>query len=528
MADGSRSSLAEKPQQLGQPGWARWVMPSTTDLIFIALLFALTFTPLSVRLLGDAGIGWHIRAGQQILRTHSIPRADAFSSSMQGMPWFAWEWLYDVMAGELDSTAGLNGVVWLTAVVIGIVFAWTFRLLIARGTNLLIALVLLLLAVSASMIHFLARPHVVNWLFTLAWFWILDATEQGGLANHSRLRSRWLWLLPILMLVWVNLHGGFLLGFALLAIYWAGSLWKYLIASQNRIEESLEKIAAGKRAWSLVWVGLVSALASLLNPYGWKLHIHVYEYLSNRFLMDHIEEFQSPNFHGVAQRCFLLLLLITLGVLATAIRQLRLSQLLTVLLAVYTGLYASRSIPVSSILLAVIVGPLLPGLSADFFRRMTTIESRLRGHVWPMIAVLATFFIAAHGGRVGPSQWMDAHFDAARMPVGAVDVLDQRGINGPILTPDYWGGYIIYRIYPRAQVVVDDRHDFYGADFFKLYLRMMHVEYGWDEFLHRYKPQCVLVPRESALANVLMKTAGWKVIHLDEISITFAKVASRP
>jgi hypothetical protein len=527
MADGSRSSLAEK-REVAAPAWARWVMPSTTDLTFLALLFALTFTSLSLRLLGDAGIGWHIRTGQQILLTHSIPRVDPFSSSMQSKPWFAWEWLYDVVAGQLDSTAGLNGVVWLTAVVIGTVFAWTFQLLIARGTNLLIALVLLLLAVSASMIHFLARPHVVNWLFTLAWFWILDATERDGCDGHSQRRSRWLWALPVLMVVWVNVHGGFLLGFGLLGIYWLGAMWALLTTNQNRIEESLEKIAAGKRAWSLIWVGVVSALASLLNPYGWKLHAHVYEYLSNRFLMDHIEEFQSPNFHGVAQKCFLLLLLITLGVLATRIRELRLSQLLTVLLAVYTGLYASRSIPVSSILLVIIVGPLLPGLSADFFRRMTSIESGLRGHVWPVAAVVATFFIAAHGGRVGSSQLMDAHFDPVRMPVGAVDFLDQRGINVPIMTPDYWGGYIIYRLYPRAQVVVDDRHDFYGADFFKLYLRMIHVEYGWEEFLRRYKPQYVLLPRESSLANMLMKTAGWKVIHLDEVSITFARMAPTP
>ena len=81
-------------------------MPSTTDLIFLALLFALTFTSLSVRLLGDAGIGWHIRTGQQIVMTHSIPRVDPFSSSMQGKPWFAWEWLYDVVAGQLATPLG--------------------------------------------------------------------------------------------------------------------------------------------------------------------------------------------------------------------------------------------------------------------------------------------------------------------------------------------------------------------------------------------------------------------------------------
>ena len=118
---------------------------------------------------------------------------------------------------------GLNGVVWLTAVVIAAVFAWMFRLLIARGTNLLVALVLVLLALSASTIHFLARPHVVSWLFTLAWFWILDCIGAGLFQRARRHRERWLWALPLLMLVWVNVHGGFLVGFVLLGIFLVGS-----------------------------------------------------------------------------------------------------------------------------------------------------------------------------------------------------------------------------------------------------------------------------------------------------------------
>jgi hypothetical protein len=66
------------------------------------------------------------------------------------------------------------------------------------------------------MIHFLARPHVVSWLFTLVWFWALDSSERDCLRGRGR--SRWLWALPFLMLVWVNVHGGFLVGFVLLAI----------------------------------------------------------------------------------------------------------------------------------------------------------------------------------------------------------------------------------------------------------------------------------------------------------------------
>ena len=137
------------------------------------------------------------------------------------------------------------------------------------------------------------------------------------------------------MLVWVNVHGGFLIGFVLLAIFFVGAAWIWFTTQENRIEQSLQKIAAGNRARNLLWVGLASVAASLVNPYGWKLYRHIYSYLTNRFLMDHIDEFQSPNFHGVAQKCFLLLLLITLAVLARRGRELPMSAVLTSLFAVY-------------------------------------------------------------------------------------------------------------------------------------------------------------------------------------------------
>ncbi len=496
--------------------WVRWVMPSAADLIFIALLAVLVFSPLSMRLLGDAGIGWHIRTGQQILSAHAIPHTDPFSSTMAGKPWFAWEWLYDGVAAKLEAAAGLNGVTWLTAVVIGLVFALLFYFLIVRGTNLPVALVLTLLAMSASTIHFLARPHVMSWLFALAWFWILDSHECG------KISSRWLWMLPVSMLVWVQVHGGFPLGFALLAIFWFGSFWTWLRLHEFRIEDSLEKIVAGKRARQLVWAAALSALASLLNPYGWKLHLHIWSYLSDRFLMDHIEEFQSPNFHGLAQRCFLILLLISIAAIVVRCRRLRLSIGLLALFAVYVGLYSSRNIPISSLILVMIVGPLLSGASGGgrFLERMTAVEFSLRGHLWPVLATVLTFLIAANGGRVGSDQWMDAHFDPQRMPAGAVTFLGTRE-GGHILSPDYWGGYVVYRLYPESRVVVDDRHDLYGSEFLQSYLNMVHVEQGWDEFIQRYSPSYVLLPRHSALANILSAAAGWRPIYADDVAIVF-------
>ena len=524
MADGSRTS----PEERVHPAWARYAMPSAADLIFITLLVLLVFTPLSVRLLGDAGIGWHIRAGQQILAMHSIPRLDRFSSTMNGKPWFAWEWLYDVLVGGLERAAGLNGVVLFTALIIAGVFAWAFRLLMTRGTSLPLAVVLLLLAASASMIHFFARPHVLSWLLTLACFAVLDSTERCSLDPRSHERGWLLWLLPPLMLVWVNVHGGFVVGFVLIAIFLISATWQWHRAGEGKFDEFLLRLGAAKRARDLTLVGVVAAAATLANPYGFKLHVHVYRYLSNRFLMDHIDEFQSPNFHGVAQKCFAGLLLITLIALAARVRELRLSETLVVLFAAYSGLYASRNIPVASLLLILAAGPILTRaieriISADFSARMERIESALQGHLSPVAAIVLACWIAANGGKLGATPLMTAHFDAKRFPVAAVDYLEGHQTTGPVLSPDYWGGYLIYRRAPKALVVADDRHDLYGENFFKSYLKMVHVEPGWDELLLRYNVNCLVVPKDSPLANMLGEAPGWKAIYADDVAIIFSR-----
>ncbi|MGC1964203.1 MAG: hypothetical protein WA676_15810 [Candidatus Sulfotelmatobacter sp.] len=539
-----------------RPAWVRWVLPSVGDLIFAALLGLLILTTLSVRLLGDAGIGWHIRTGQMILATHAIPRVDPFSATslsiMRGQAWVAWEWLYDVLVGWLDTAAGLNGVVLFTALVISAVFAWAFRQLLRRGTNILLALILVLLAASAAMIHFLARPHVVSWLFTVAWFWILDSSEKSYWASDSKSfaasepkprRVPMLWLLPPLMLVWVNVHGGFLVGFVLLGIYWCSAAWQWLRPTGDRFDDVLRQIRAGRLVRALTLTGILSGLATLVNPYGIQLHVHIYRYLTNHFLMNHINEFQSPNFHYVAQKCFAGLLLLTLVALAVKKRgagRARLSHALVVLFAIYSGLYASRNIPVSSLLLILVIGPWLSEAlegfwdrrrtvggpaSPRFLQRMEAVEFNLRGHFWPIAMAVLTCWIAAHGGKLGADTLMGARFDAKRFPVAAVDYLTREDVQGPLVSPDDWGGYLIYRLYPRVLTVIDDRHDFYGEEFLKSYLRMVNVQPGWEGFLRESRARCVVVPEDSALANLLQETAGWKPIYSDDVATVFVRTS---
>jgi len=503
--------------------------------LFLVILFALTCGALSPRLLGDAGIGWHIRNGQQMLQTHAMTRTDSFSSTMNGRPWYAWEWLYDGLIAVIHGRLGLNGVVFFSALVIAATFAVVLRLTLRRGASLPVGFILLLLSIGACSIHFLARPHLLSWLFAVVWFQIVDSSAS---APSLEKRRRLYWL-PALMLVWVNVHGGFVFGIVLLVLYMAGGWIEYFTSG-----EADERERIGDLHKQLGIVTGLSLLATFVNPYGYKLHQHIYEYLTNRFLMDHIDEFLSPNFHGVAQQCFEALLLITIVALATSFRKVTTPQLLVILFAVSSGMYASRNLPISSLLLVLVTAPLIsetisetgsrqdiaPGLRGLFSHlqsfgvRMQKMECNFRGDLWPALGVMFVLWICWHGGTLGSRQVMDAHFDATRFPVQAADVVSDRNIAGPIFCPDTWGGYLIYRLYPQTKVVVDDRHDLYGDQFFKNYLKVIQVQPDWDKVLDEEHVTWVLIPAKSSLGVLLKQTSRWEIIHQDDTAVLFARV----
>jgi hypothetical protein len=153
-------------------------------------------------------------------------------------------------------------------------------------------------------------------------------------------------------------------------------------------------------------------------------------------------------------------------------------------------------------------------------------ESSFRGHLWPVTGVIVCLWICWHGGMLGTNQLMDAHFDAGRFPVQAVEVIAYRGVSAPIFCPDTWGGYLIYQLYPKTKVVVDDRHDLYGSEFFKKYLKVLQVQPGWDKVLDEEHVTRVLMPAQSSLTVLLRQSPQWSVVHEDETAVFFRRVES--
>jgi hypothetical protein len=512
----------------------RFLVPSVRDVIFIFLFWSLLAGTLSNRPLADPDIGWHIRTGEQILATRTLPHTDSFSSTMQGQPWFAWEWLYDAVLGVLFRAAGLNGVVWLCATLVAATFLLLLGQLIKRGTGLILSIVLMLLAEAAAMIHLFARPHIVSWLFALLWFSALERWES----RPGNVPRRMAWFFPASMILWVNLHGEWIFGLAMLGIYTLAALVEW--ANEK---DPFAAIRAAQRFRKMIWTWVGSAAATLVNPYGWRLHAHIYRYLGDRYLMNRIEEFRSPNFHGWAERCFVVIFLLTIVALAIQRERISLSRFLVVLVAVYTGLFSSRNLPVSSMLLVLIVGPglweafcSLANLGgwawmrrrvsslAAFSNRMGSQELQLRGHLWPVVSVMAALAICMQGGWLGSRHLIDAGFSPKAVPVAATDFLERENGTEPVFSPDSWGGYLIYRLYPRRQVVVDDRHDLYGSDRVRQILVLMQAEPGWRNVLHDWQIHTVVLPSGSTLANLLLELPqDWQITYEDRVAVILEK-----
>jgi hypothetical protein len=507
--------------------WLLWVLPSFTDLFFLVFLGLLGFSPLSAGLLRDADTGVHIRNGEQILATHAITRTDSFSYTRQGEPWYAWEWLYDVVIAAIHHVSGLNGVMLFTAGIISITFALLFQFILRRSGNLAVAAFLTLSAAAAAQVHMLARPHILSWLFTVLWADCLYRFDDG---ERSMLP-----LLPLLMLLWVNLHGGFILGLGLLGIFAVANIWDALATPR---EGDREKIGA------LSTVFLLCLLATLLTPYGYKLHIHVYQYLSNSVLMNNIDEFLSPNFHLAPFRYFELFLLIVMAVVAFGRREITTTSLLLLLFSLHAGLYAARNIPISVALMSLALGR-RPATQAVQSRRqipswlestiaagrgisesMAQLEPQLRGHGLVFLVVAACLALAGNDGRVFSKQILRAHFDENIFPEKAARFIAQQGIRDHLFSSDVWGAYLIYRLYPRTKVYFDDRHDFYGEAFVRGYGEANLGTRRWRSPLDRYQVKWVLMPVDSTLATLLRESPDWGVEYDDGLAMLFLRTGA--
>jgi hypothetical protein len=478
-----------------------WLKPSLVDLFFVVLMVAAFGRPQSWQgLLADGDTGWHIRTGDYILQTGTVPFHDLYSFSNPGQPWFAWEWLADVVFSLLNRWHGLAAVAACSAAVLCFAATLLLSWLLHRGTGLWVAVAVVLATVSESSVHALARPHIFSLLLLTVGLWALD---------RDRRRPRYsIWLQIPLSAVWANLHAGFVSWLAILGL--------------------LVVVEACQRDWpALRRYSLLAALctaATFVNPYGWHLHQHIARYLGSSWIMAHVQEFQSPNIRSENMLVFAILLLLGVALASRAFARHDWFGGALVLVWAFASMRSARHIPIYGVAAA----PLIASECAGWWSQAAASRSS-RSAVrvfWDLSRELGrscqisvwTPILGLFGILVALPLMRSADFPSARFPVAGVTANVERLAGaGRILTSDQWGDYLIYRFYPRQRVFFDGRSDFYGPAIGEEYQNLLGLRPGWQQTLERYRFDAALLPRDWPLADVLAGNPDWNVVYRDPV-----------
>lgn len=482
-----------------------FLVPRLRDILFIAIfLGALLLGPRMLSL--DSDIGRHLTMGGFILDTHQIPTRDLFSHTRADASRPAYEWLTQVIFAIANRLAGLDGVVFVTALAIAAAFFIVYADAARRSGMPLAALGITILAAAASSLHWLPRPHVITFLLLAIWLERLERVRRGELVPWCHF--------PVLMLLWVNAHGGFVFGILAWLAYFAGWLWEMARKSAR------EKIG---RKW--VVIGATSLFATLLTPSGWGNWQAV---LSNnsRYILSRTVETLPPDFTQAGAWPFAILLFFSAFTILATRKTISLAHFFLLGGFAMLGLMMARNIPLFAIAAAPILAEGVSNALGGVKRwkiieaNITALENPLRGAVWPILFGLG--FAVLIGGRYQIQQEALTRFDARVFPVAAADWLVEHPQSGNMFNEFNWGGYLLYRLWPDQKVFLDSQTDFYGEALTREYERAILAENGWEDVLNKYQVTWAIVPESSPLAGAL-EQAGWEILYLDSAAIVLTR-----
>jgi hypothetical protein len=496
--------------------WVRLLAPSLGDVYFVTSILWLFAAGAYGwhALLADGDVGTHIRIGDYILAYHRVPTHDFLAFSKPGQEWYAFEWLTEVLFSRLHAFAGLKGVVLFSGVVI--VASYTLLLLqsLWRGGNIVISLVLVLMAVNASSIHFLARPHIFTLLFVSAAMWLIAADRLR--------RTPALWLIVPMVVAWTNLHGGFFVLFALLGLLVAGSLAEWGIWGEFAARRKSDAVR-------YALLGAACAAASLINPYGLKLHLFLVDYLRSDRIRDGVREFQSPSFRGENMLLYMVLLFLALALTGVLLRKRRLTEVLWLWFLGYNSLVSVRHVP----LFAIVAAPILAGEITALWSRWVqarpsrsiartldavTAQYQCRGLSLGLWAPAVTLWLAFSQGAGWPRDFLEGPFPVKIVAAHADEIAASR-----VFTSDGWAGYLIYKNYPRQKVFFDDRHHYFGEPIIGDYLKIGGGSRQWRELMNRYGLDHALVGSDSPIASLLRLEPDWTAVQDDGSAVLFRR-----
>ncbi|HVC71452.1 MAG TPA: hypothetical protein VNC61_14445 [Acidimicrobiales bacterium] len=433
---------------------------------------------------------WHWATGNWMLDHHRVLNHDIYSYTVSGHSWITPEWGYGVLLAESVRLIGpvtfwllSAGLASLTVIAVavrcrllGAGWTWTGLLCVETGVALTLSLD--------------DRPQMVSYFFLALLLLLLSL---------ARRRPGWLYAVPLLFVLWANMHGSFLLGL--------GVLFLEVIASVVHRRLGRVVVADPLSPRSAVVILGLSALATLVNPFGPKVYSSAFGITFNSTIRTLIQEWQSPNFHDFAILAVVVLpVAITVAYLAFSREDVPALELVLAGFLLVSTLNAVRFLPYFAIAWCALAARCSP------LRREAVRPNVL---VWPLLAVLGLSLLQ------GP--WWPAGTPAASVPVRAVTFLEHQ--HGRVFSTYLWNDYLDY---VGIKVFVDGRTELYtSTPILERYLDVNDLTAKPDPILRHYQVDYVLWPTKSALSLYLSEDRNWRVVWRSSQAVVLHYIGPR-
>jgi hypothetical protein len=485
---------------------------------------------MAARISVDTDTWWHLRVGKWIVDNGTTLDIDPFSYTRYGESWQYPGWLVEVPMYAIYKTFGPGGLNLWTAAMVTLAFTFVWKTL--SGGPFLRAFVIIL-AASAAAVYWAARPHLATFLLASVYLWILE----GWRWDKSQKAGRRLWLLPLLMIIWANSHGGFAVGFLLWGVYftWEGGrfVWSRVCSRWIGKKRSgfmdcneREKDIFKQRFIRISLSGLLMVLAVCINPFGPITLVYPFKTIGIGALQDYIQEWQSPDFQTLSVQPFVWLLILTIGAVGTSRKRIAFTDFALLSGFVYMGLIAGRNIALFALVAPMVLtrhaAPLLDSLKHMFGLQSFVKETLRGGRVvinWIILGIII-LAVVLKVSLIYPASVNEAYFRES-LPVEAVEYIKINRPPGRMINSYNWGGYLIWEI-PEYPVFIDGRTDLYSEGIFDEWLKVVQAEDAWEDVLNKWDVRMILLEPDMPIMDELVEN-GWISMYSDNQANIFIK-----
>ncbi|HLJ78045.1 MAG TPA: hypothetical protein VKT75_11565 [Acidobacteriaceae bacterium] len=470
---------------------------SLPAILIVALVYVTSLYAYQLRV-GDPDIWWHLRNASQLIHTRHFIHTDFLTFTVAGKPWINFEWLGELPYYFAWQSLGLTGLYLVELILASSIAVGIYCLCWMRCRSPLAAFLSSAVAVLFATVSFAPRTLLFGWLFVVMEIAILWSFQE---------RRDYTWWLPLLFLVWINTHGSWFIGFALMLVFIACGFADFCCGNVDATRWSL----AEKKKLLAVTAATIGAVFA--NPYGWRLVTYPFDVaFQQKLTIQDVAEWASLDFHTIRGRVVLMLILLMGTLQLVRERRWKLQDLAFAAIGIYAGVTYIRFLFLTGILIA----PLL-ALQLDFLFGEPSPQRKNRP--WANAAVIAVLLVLI-AARFPTRTQLDADI-AQGFPVKALPYLRSISGNGRIFNPHEWGGYLEW--YTQAPQFIDTRNDiFVHEGTMQDYVRVVQAN-GAFEVFSNYQIRYVLLADGSSTAYLLRHSPEWKQTYDDGQAAVFER-----